>query len=456
MENAKKWRNRKDWLARILLFLPFLLSIVFLRKVPVVHFMHPRWVLVAVVYAYALPPLMDLIGGQNRTNNHPLRRSWSSTALEYVYLPRILGLKVMVLKLLMLEIVARGRFDVLDCLGIAYLTGQSISSYGIFIAHELLHRRSRFDKALSEIMMVTVMYPHFCIEHLYGHHKYAATAKDPASARSGESLYSFLPRSIFGGIHHAWQLETRRLARSGHHWFDYRNRMLRYLAEVLALIVAVLYFFGSLGLFALIVQSLVAVITLEVINYVQHYGLQRKEISPGQYENTGIAHSWNSECWFSNGYWLNLGRHSDHHYAPGRGFQMLRNFEREPELPAGFPAMFLLAFVPPIWFRIMNPRVAALDPADALADRSPAQLEEESEANDVAADAAVPVKSSSFDWRSSVINGSGILMGVSVCLLLVVDVGFGYPRGLITITVVCLCVVAARRVLTRDQVAVPA
>jgi alkane 1-monooxygenase len=438
-----------NWAARILLFLPFTLPLVFARKVPILHFAHPRWVFVAILYAYALPPLLDLIGGNNRTNPHPGRQSWTSKALEYVFLPRVLFFKVLLLKFLMLSIVATGRFDVFDVLGIAYLTGQSISSYGIFIAHELLHRKSKIDKVMAEIMMVSVIYPHFCIEHLYGHHRYAATAEDPATSRYGETLYAFLPRSIFGGMFHAWQWEIARLKRRGYGWFSYRNQMLRYAAEVVGLLGGVYYFFGILGLAAFVVQAIVAVVTLEVINYVQHYGLERKRIGPGLYENTTVAHSWNSECWFSNAYWLNLGRHSDHHYVANRGFEMLRSFEDEPELPAGFPAMFLLAFIPPLWFRVMNPRVDALKQArraqpDSVDVRRRMNLAPASQSSRAGAGPFPPVPG----WRSCIIDGSGLLMAASVVLLIAVDIVVGYPNGLIMIGVICLALVVARHTFT--------
>jgi len=434
----------KRWAARILLFSPFLLPLVFVRKVPMVHFAHPRWVLVAILYAYALPPILDLIGGSNRANHHPGHQSWTTTALEYILLPRVLFAKVLALKFLMLSILSTGRFDVLDCLGIAYLTGQSVSSYGIFVAHELLHRKSRVDKALAEIMMVTVMYPHFCIEHLYGHHRYAATEKDPATSRFGETLYAFLPRSIFGGMHHAWKFEVDRLQRRGYRWFNYRNQMLRYGAEVFALLAAVFYLFGELGLMAFVVQSVMAVVTLEVINYVQHYGLLRRQISPGLYEKTDVAHSWNSACWFSNGYWLNLGRHSDHHYAANRSFQTLRSFESEPELPAGFPAMFLLAFVPPLWFYVMNARVEALHRAGPARDDGQ-NIRHYSAAGLSGAGAA---SSDERTWGarlwSGVIDGSGLLMAGSVALLFTFDMIFGYPYGLMAISLLCAGLIAVR------------
>jgi alkane 1-monooxygenase len=442
----------KDWRTRLLVFLPFVLPLIFLRKAPIVHFAQPRWVLVAILYIYAMPPIFDLIGGNNRTNYHPGYQSWTTKAAEYVWLPRILLFKILAIKLLMFGLVSTGRFDIIDCLGIAFLTGQSISSYGIFIAHEVLHRKSKFDRALAEIMMVTVLYPHFCIEHIYGHHRHAATDKDPATSRFGETVYAFLPRSIFGGILHAWRFEVGRLERRGQQWFSLQNRMLRYGAEVFLLLVVVFCVFGEFGLLAVLVQGVVAVTTLEVINYVQHYGLMRKEIAPGVYENTGISHSWNSTCWFSNGYWLNLGRHSDHHYAASRSFQMLRTFEEEPELPAGFPAMFLLAFVPPLWFRVMNPRVEALKGARhaelGYAEvQTPSPAARELESRDGSGAPVVAGWLNVSGW-SGAIQGGGLLMGASILAFFGVDFWLGYPYGLMTISLICLGLVAARSVLT--------
>lgn len=434
---------------RLLIFLPFTIPLIFLQKLPIVYHTNWWWTLQAVIYVYATAPLLDLIGGEYRGNVGAKDQSWVAKAFEYVFLPRVLFIKIILLKALMLEIVASGRVNTIDAIGIAFLTGQLISSYGIFIAHELLHRKSRLDKALAEILMVTAMYPHFCIEHLYGHHKYAATRLDPATARPGENVYAFLPRSIFGGIAHAWQLEARRMRRRGQHAFDPRNRMLRYAAEVVLLNLAVYYLFGALGVAALLVQGVVAILTLEVVNYVQHYGLERREISSGVYEPTDVAHSWNSEFRFSNGYWLNLGRHSDHHYAVNRSFQMLRHFENEPILPAGLPTMFLVALVPPLWFKVMDPRVeqwrqqqrAALAQAragQAVTDAAvPAAADLGTRRRDGgAADAAAPAT-----WFDR--YGEFVLFA-SLAAFIGLDVTWGTPTGFIFIAVLSIVIVAIR------------
>jgi alkane 1-monooxygenase len=428
---------------RAILFFPFLVPLVFVRKVPSFHHDSVRWIIFTILYIYALPAIMDLIAGKNRANSDPAQMDWMSRAFEYKLLPWVLLLKIMILKILALQIIVSGRFDTIDCLGIAFLTGQTVGSYGIFVAHEFLHRKSTLDKALAEILMVSVMYPHYCIEHLYGHHKYAATPKDPATSRFGESLYAFLPRTVLGGIGHAWQLENRRLARQGRHWLNMRNRMLRYTIEVISINLAIWYFCGPLGIAAFAIQSVVAIVTLEVINYIQHYGLERKEIAPGRYQRAEIAHSWSSECWFSNSYWLNLGRHSDHHNAPYRSFQMLRRFEDEPELPAGFPAMFLLAFVPPLWFKVMNPRVLALREAQ---DRSDAGMRDVK--NDIPA-AAHRLDAANSPWYLKLADGSLALLTIAVAGLIGIDLLYGPPLGFALISTMCLATVAYRHSLAR-------
>lgn len=444
-------------LTRLLIFLPFTIPLIFLQKLPIFYHTNWWWTFQAIIYVYAMAPIFDLIGGESRTNVQPQDQGRIAKALEYVFLPRVLFIKVVLLKLLMLEIVAGGRVNTIDAIGIAFLTGQLVGSYGIFVAHELMHRKSKLDQALAEILMVSVMYPHFCIEHVYGHHKYAATRLDPATARLGETVYAFVPRSIFGGAAHAWQLEARRMRRHGRSAFDLRNRMLRYVAEMVLLNVGVYYLFGGLGVAALLVQSLVAVITLEVVNYVQHYGLARKEVASGVYEPTGVAHSWNSEFRFSNGFWLNLGRHSDHHCAVNRGFQILRHFESEPLLPAGLPTMFLIALIPPLWFKTMDSRAKAWSnrhrsasewrDADGVAridGATGADPRDEIAFGETHGQAPPP----QIAWLD---RFGGIILFVSIGAFIALDVIWGTPTGFIFIALLSIIIVVVRHGLTAGR-----
>jgi alkane 1-monooxygenase len=247
-----------------------------------------------------------------------------------------------------------------EIVGLTVSLGVISGSGGIVIAHELMHRASRFPRVLAEILMTQASYAHFCIEHVFGHHRHVATPLDPASSRRGEGVFAFVPRSIIGGIISAWRIETDRVARRGFAWSlaDGRLRM----PLVMALLyTAVAAGFGVLGVFVFLTQSAIAVTLLEVINYLEHYGLTRREIEPGRYERVGPEHSWNSSHRVSNLYLFNLARHSDHHYLASRPYEALRHWDEHeaPQLPSGYAAMLLLALVPPLWFKVMDPRVDA-------------------------------------------------------------------------------------------------
>ena len=227
---------------------------------------------------------------------------------------------------------------------------------GITFAHELMHKSNKFEQFLAEVLMTAVSYPHFCIEHILGHHKNVATPNDPATARFGENFYSFYWRAVSKGCWSAWNIEVNRIAKSG--VSGWQNRMFRY-----ALILVVIYAligagFGWLALCYFILQGLVAFSNLEVINYIEHYGLLRNEIAPGVYERTLPKHSWNSGHRVSNWFLINLARHSDHHYRASKRYQTLTNVaDIAPQLPSGYGTMFLIALIPPLWFSIMNQRV---------------------------------------------------------------------------------------------------
>ncbi len=235
------------------------------------------------------------------------------------------------------------------------------SAVGITFAHELMHRSDRLDRALGEILMAVVGYTWFCVEHVSGHHRRVATPDDPATSRLGETLYQFLPRSIVGGFRSAWSLERQRCARRKIGAFDLRNRITRYALGLVALQVAVVAAWGPTGWLVWAGHAVVAVLLLETINYLEHYGLQREIVGERDgaavYERVQPQHSWNSGHAVSNRFLANLARHSDHHANASRPWEMLRHFEDVPQLPTGYGGMVLLTVIPPLWFRVMNPRV---------------------------------------------------------------------------------------------------
>jgi alkane 1-monooxygenase len=247
--------------------------------------------------------------------------------------------------------IASGELAPVEQIGLVIGAGITTAT-AINVAHELMHRAGRVEQALSAVIMATATYTHFCVEHVQGHHKHVGTPRDPATSRDGESLYAFLPRSLLGGLRSAWAIEA---ARSG---VGTRNRLLRYALAQVGLIAGIAAVWGGVGVAAFLGQSAIAVVMLETINYIEHYGLVRAETAPGRYERVLPRHSWNSSHRVSNAMLLNLARHSDHHAFAARAFPDLRHYDDVPQLPGGYSAMLMLATVPPLWFRVMAPRVA--------------------------------------------------------------------------------------------------
>ncbi len=349
---------------RALLFLPFTLPLWLAPNLPTLTLSQATRTLLYMAAAFAIPVTMDLVGGSARREAFADRAA-EKPGVEYGLLPRMLAFKFIFIEGLMLYYVHKRHAVGADVVILAVLVGLYYGAVGIAVAHELMHRPSRIDRWLGDLLLCTVSYPHFAIEHVYGHHIRVATPDDPASARLGESLYAFVPRSVVGGLRSAWAIEVRRLKARGQGWVSVQNRMLGYLALVAAWYVAAFLFVGVYGLAAVAIQSAVAIFSLETINYLQHYGLQRKQVSPGRYERPGVQHCWNWETRFSGLYFLNLGRHSEHHRSANRRFDALRVLDGQPRLPGGLIPMYLTAMVPPLWFSIMNPRVAAVRAAAA-------------------------------------------------------------------------------------------
>lgn len=240
------------------------------------------------------------------------------------------------------------------CLTVGSSTGIAINT-----AHELGHKKSSFLKWLAKITLAPVAYGHFFVEHNRGHHVRAATYEDPATSRFGESFWRFLPRSVFGGIRSALDLEKRRLKSRNLPFFSWHNEVLHSWLMTLILWSGLIAGVGLKIIPFLLIQSLYGISILEVINYIEHYGLKRKKLPHGSYEVCQPEHSWNSNALASNIFLYQLPRHADHHAHAHRSFQTLRHFESSPQLPAGYGTMMIIAYCPPLWFRIMNPKVEA-------------------------------------------------------------------------------------------------
>lgn len=227
------------------------------------------------------------------------------------------------------------------------------------IAHELMHRPGRLERALAEALLALMCYSHFRVEHLRGHHVRVATPDDAATARLGESVYAFYPRAVFGGIVHAWKLEAQRRRGLQRPVAGIGNAVLRggLISAVLA--GAIGWRFGVPGLVFFAAQSVIGWLVLETVNYVQHYGLSRRRVAEERYEGVTAMHAWNALQPVGNAFLFNLGRHSDHHCHALRGFAELGRCEAAPQLPTGLLGMCMLALLPALWFRVMDPLVRA-------------------------------------------------------------------------------------------------
>ncbi|MGI9326601.1 MAG: alkane 1-monooxygenase [Pseudomonadales bacterium] len=237
------------------------------------------------------------------------------------------------------------------------ISGGVFAGTAITLGHELGHKRSALDKLLARIVLAVPAYGHFVIEHNRGHHTQVATPEDPATSRMGETIYQFARREMPGALRRGWKLERQRLERAELPVLSRHNEILQSWSLTALLNIALIVAFGWIMLPFLALHHFFAWWQLTSANYIEHYGLLRQRRENGRYEPCQPRHSWNSNHIVSNLLSLHLERHSDHHANPTRSYQALRHFEDAPELPAGYSAMFLLAYVPKLWFKVMDPKV---------------------------------------------------------------------------------------------------
>jgi len=249
-----------------------------------------------------------------------------------------------------------GDLSLVESIGLA-LTMGVVGGIAINTAHELGHKRASSEKWLSRVALAQTGYGHFFIEHNRGHHVRVATPEDPASSRLGEGFWAFLPRTVIGSLRSAWGIEATRLDRLGKPHWSIQNDILSAWAMTVGLFAALTIVFGPVVLPYLLAQAVIGFSLLEVVNYLEHYGLRRQKREDGRYERCRPEHSWNSNNVASNVLLYHLQRHSDHHANPTRRYQALRHVEEAPQLPTGYAGMIVLAWFPPLWRRVMDQRL---------------------------------------------------------------------------------------------------
>jgi alkane 1-monooxygenase len=351
-----QWRDGKRYLWILGTVVPLFLflgwGLVNLTGLDVFWFIGP-------IVLYVMIPLLDIAIGDDPSNAPEDVVAWLEQDryyrwVTYLFLPCqfvafFTGFWLMT---------RNGGAPIVDKIGITTTLGM-LNGIAINTAHELGHKKEHLERWFARIALAPCGYGHFFIEHNRGHHVRVATAEDPASSRLGETFWGFWPRTVVGSVRNGWRLERTRLRRMDKRVISLRNDVLNAWAMTVVVWAAALLLFGIGILPYLIVQAVIAFSLLEAVNYLEHYGLLRQTLPNGRFERVTPRHSWNNNHLTTNLFLYHLQRHSDHHANPTRRYQSLRHFEESPQLPAGYAAMILLAYVPPLWRLVMDKRVLA-------------------------------------------------------------------------------------------------
>jgi alkane 1-monooxygenase len=357
-DSTAQWTDKKRYLWLLGLVVPSLAflawGLVQLTGWSVFWYLGPIVVFVVV-------PAVDLIAGLDRSNPpddvlEALENDRYYRWITYLFLPIQYAALVWACWMF-----TQSTLSTVDKVGLAMTIG-TIAGIGINTAHELGHKKESHERWLAKIALAQSFYGHFYIEHNRGHHVRVATPEDPASSRVGETFYAFWPRTVVGSLRSAWALEKRRITRRRKHAWTLGNDVLNAWLMSAVLWGALVAVFGPGILPFLVIQAVIGFSLLEVVNYLEHYGMLRQRTGPdgtGRYERVDPSHSWNSNNIATNVLLYHLQRHSDHHANPTRRYQTLRDFEESPVLPTGYAGLIILALVPPLWFAVMDRRVLA-------------------------------------------------------------------------------------------------
>lgn len=342
----------------------FLTAFIIPSLVVVGYYLGGYWNFLTVGFVFLIIPLADYFIGEDPENIADDEAVLISEKLYYRLITYVWTFFQVVFLIWGIYVISISNLEPMVWFGFTFSFALVTGGIGITVAHELGHKKSRIERVYARILLMTVSYMHFYIEHNRGHHVYVATPRDPATGRKGEHFYRFWLRSVFGSYASAWKLERTRLERKNLKFWSIKNEMIWY--TLLPILLAVALTIGASWWMGRITwevpvffftQSFLAFSLLEIVNYIEHYGIVRKEISPGKYERVNPMHSWNSNHRLSNFFLFQLQRHSDHHANAIKRYQVLKHYDESPQLPSGYPAMIMLAACPPLWFKWMNPKL---------------------------------------------------------------------------------------------------
>ncbi|WFS16874.1 alkane 1-monooxygenase [Pseudomonas sp. 905_Psudmo1] len=317
------------------------------------------WLVISVVFGVI--PLLDFIVGRDPAN--PDERD-EVPALEAQGYYRLLSLATVPLLLAMLVwsgwiFASYEGWSWVGQLGWVLSVGTVMGAIGITVSHELIHKDPTLEQNAGGLLLAAVCYAGFKVEHVRGHHVHVSTPEDASSSRFGQSLYAFLPHAYKHNFLNAWKLEAERLKRRSLPALHWRNELIWWYAISALFLLGFTLALGPLGALFFLGQAVIAFTLLEIVNYVEHYGLHRRKLDNGRYERTNAHHSWNSNFLLTNLFLFHLQRHSDHHAYAKRRYQVLRHFDDSPQLPNGYAGMIVLAVFPPLWRAVMDPKVRA-------------------------------------------------------------------------------------------------
>ena len=316
---------------------------------------NPSWSVSPFIWVFILVPIIDLVLPYLNKQDVDLKENVLHNFSILIILPCILFLIVFGLM-----VVSDSSISFLIAAALGAAVGMSGGSIGITTAHELIHRQNKYMRGIGVFLLVLCCYGHFRIEHVYGHHKNVATKEDPATARKGENFYFYFIRCVINSVISSWNIEKNILDKKNINTLSLQNRMLHYLIlEIIFLFIA-FFIAGINGLVFVFFHSFVSITLLELVNYIQHYGLERK-MQNGKYERFTDHHSWNSRHISANWSTFNLGLHAEHHQSASKHYPLLSQEEKVIEMPANYSIMLIMALIPPLWFFVMNRKLASLN-----------------------------------------------------------------------------------------------
>ncbi|MEM8690271.1 MAG: alkane 1-monooxygenase [Pseudomonadota bacterium] len=338
--------------------LPFWMSLL-LIPLAWVGAVYGGWTVILLpLVTWYLFSIIDLVAGLNQDNADLETREdqmfWYR-AITMIWAP----LQFVTLFALIAYVAPADHLNTLEKLVLFFGVGVITGTVGINYSHELMHQKNKLERFMADTLLAMVLYSHFRSEHLLVHHRYVATPRDPVTARMGETFYRFYPRVLKQSLVSAWNAEKLMLARKKLPATDSSNPFWKYAYLQGFMLLLALALGGWVGLGLFVLQAGTAIWQLELVNYIEHYGLTRKHLGEGKYEHVQPRHSWNAAHKVSNWLLINLQRHSDHHYKPDRRFPVLQTYSEAdaPQLPYGYPVMTIAAMIPSVWRRMMNPRV---------------------------------------------------------------------------------------------------